>query len=374
MKQLFYSPIADGKCNPVLPFNSIGQRYGTNRTPNTTPNRIKQLLMAVLCSALVYPAMAAHHNATPAAAYHLRAEVNIRYDSKSGKMSIKATDAPLSDLVSKLEAAYNIRLFVMEVSMDTKVTCDVQDKFIDDALREALPPSARFFYRFMNGSTEVEDRKPEARQARSRITSTTALKTRLQAQPVAMGIKPAEAVVTEKRTARTAIIASRAGNMPTRVATTSIRAQQLVALPQQTDDYYVKVTVKVTPNGYEPVSYTKVQGNLVNDSTASGDFVYQLKDNGRNVYTAAIDDPLELHSYSPDGSHKILQAKETYINITLPKQVLDKNAVAAPTLEFSRIRGEVVPENRNIKMLQATTLQRKGLISTEALQKVIQRK
>jgi len=372
MKQLFYSPIAASKRSPVLPFNSIGQHYGTNRTPNTTPNRIKQLLMAVLCSALVYPAMAAHHHATPAAAYHLRAEVNIRYDSKSGKMSIKATDAALSDLVSKLEAAYNIRLFVMEVSMDTKVTCDVQDKFIDDALREALPPSARFFYRFMNGSTEVEDRKPEARQIRSRITSATAIKTQLKAQPVAMGIKPAETVVTEKRTARTAIIASRAGNMP--VQATSIRAQQLVALPQQTDDYYVKVTVKVTPNGYEPVSYTKVQGSLVNDSTASGDFVYQLKDNGRDVYTAAIDDPLELHSYSPNGSHKILQAKEAFINITLPKQVLDKNAVAAPSLEFSRIRGEVVPENRNIKMLQATTLQRKGLISTEALQKVIQRK
>jgi hypothetical protein len=121
------------------------------------------------------------------------------------------------------------------------------------------------------------------------------------------------------------------------------------------------------------VSYTKVKGRLVEDSTAGGGFVYQLKDDSRSVYTGSFEDPLALHSYSPDGKHEVLQAKEAYINITLPAQVLDKNAVRAPTLEFSKIRGEALPESRSIKSIQASALQRKGVINTDALQKIMPR-
>ncbi|GAA0552099.1 hypothetical protein GCM10009415_37560 [Chitinophaga japonensis] len=342
---------------------------------------------------LVYPAPGSRILANHPAAYrHPAAEISIRYDAKSGKMSIKAADVPLSELISSLESSYQIMLFVTEISLDTRITCNVVDKFIDDALREALPPAARFFYRFKKGDVELEDRRPETKQTGARNVAPT-LKARLQAQPAATAIKATSVPVTAKRVARTATLASpatvagtaaisrtatlapTAGNMPLRVAATGIRAQQLVkpVTLQQSDDYYVKVVVRVTPNGYEPVSYSRVNGRLVEDSTATSEYVYQLKDNGREVYTGSFQDPLEMHAYSPDGNHKVLQAKEAYINITLPRQVLDKNAIKAPSLEFSKVRGEAVPESRNVKMLQANALQRKGVISTDALQKVIRR-
>ncbi len=353
------------------------QKAASNRNGLVSPLRLRCMLGAALCIALLSPVLS-HARADNRPAVHAAedAELNIRFDSKSGKMSIKATDATITELVAKLEAAYEIRLFVIDVDMDTKVTCDVKEQFIDDALREALPAAARFFYRFNKAGEELEDRKPAALQVRSRAAVAPAIqKAQLKAQPAAMDIKPAEAALTEKRVARTAMIASPAGNMPVKLAATSIRAQNLAqpVMVQQSDDYYVKVVVKVTPNGYEPVSYTKIQGDLVEDSAATGDFVYQLKDNGREVFTGSFQDPLELHAYSQDGSHKVLQAKENYISITLPKQVLDKNAVQAPSLEFSKLRGEAVQDNRNIKRLQATALQRKGVISADALRKIMPR-
>lgn len=303
------------------------------------------------------------------------AEINIQYEARSGKMSIKASGVTVAELVAKLESAYQILLFVSDVPLDTKVTCDVQDKFIDEALREALPASSHFFYRFKKGDTELADRRPEMKQAGSRVVSAS-LKSGLKAQAAAASIQPAAVPVTAKRIARTttAIAPATLSTMPLRIAPAAIRAQQLAQpLVQQTDDYFVKVVVKVTPNGYEPVSYSKVKGRLVEDSTAGGDFLYQLKDDSRSVYTGSFQDPLALHSYSPDGKHELLEAKEAYINITLPAQVLDKNAVRAPSLEFSKIRGEAISENRSIKSIQASSLQRKGLISADALKKIMPR-
>jgi|GEM_PF-1027312 len=367
--------------------------------------RIRPLLTFMFSCVLVYPAPGSRILANYPAAYgHPAAEINIRYDAKSGRMSIKAVNVPLSALVSNLESTYQIMLFITEVPLDTRITCNVEDKFIDDALRKALPPAARFFYRFKKGDTELEDRRPETKQSGTRKVA-PALKASLQAQPAATAIKGTTVPVTAKRIARaatparpataagtsaigrttamsstaaisrTAVLAPATGNMPLRAATTGIRPQQLVkpVTLQQPDDYYVKVVVRVTPNGYEPVSYSRVNGRLVDDSTATSEFVYQLKDNGREVYTGSFQDPLEMHAYSPDGNHKVLRAKEAYINITLPKQVLDKNAIKAPSLEFSKVRGEAIPESRNRKLLQAGALQRKGVISTDALQKVIRR-
>jgi hypothetical protein len=312
----------------------------------------------------------------PAQAYPLvTADIDIRYEARSGRMSIKATDVSIAELAAKLETGYQILLFVSDVPLDTKVSCDVQDKFIDDALREALPASSHFFYRFKKADTEVADRRPEMKQAGTRMVSAAA-KSGLKAQAPATGIQAVPTLVTAKRIARPTAVAApaTAGTMPLRLAATSVRAQQMAQpLMQQTDDYFVKVVVKVTPNGYEPVSYTKVKGRLVEDSTAGGDFVYQLKDDSRSVYTGSFEDPLALHSYAPDGRHEVLQAKEAYINITLPPQVLDKNAVKAPTLEFSRIRGGALSESRSIKTLQAAALQRKGVISADALQKIMPR-
>lgn len=290
-------------------------------------------------------------------------------------MSIKAVDVTIAELAAKLESAYQILLFVTDVSLDTKVTCDVQDKFIDEALREALPASSRFFYRFRKGDTELADRRPEIKQAGARVVA-AAVKSGLKAQAAVTEIRAVPTLVTAKRVARTtALVApATAGNMPLRVASTAVRAQQLAQpVLQQTDEYFVKVVVKVTPNGYEPVSYAKVKGRLVEDSTAGGDFVYQLKDDGRSVYTGSFEDPLALHSYAPNGKHEVLQAKEAYINITLPAQVLEKGALRTPSLEFSKIRGEALPDNRSIKSIQASALQRKGLISTDALNKIMPR-
>lgn len=332
----------------------------------TRVRSIRSQLLLVLSFVILYPVQA--HPL-------LRADIDIRYEARSGKMSIKATNVTIAELAAKLESGYQILLFVTDAPLDTKVTCDVQDKFIDDALREALPASSRFFYRFKKGDTEVADRRPEMKQAGTRVVS-AAVKSGLKAQAPATGIQVTPTVLTAKRIARTNVVAApaTAGNMPLRLTSTAVRAQQLAQpVMQQTDDYFVKVVVKVTPNGYEPVSYTKVKGRLVEDSTAGGDFVYQLKDNSRSVYTGSFQDPLALHSYSPDGKHEVLQAKEAYINITLPPQVLDKNAVKAPSLEFSKIRGESLPESRSIKSIQASALQRKGVINADALQKIMPR-
>lgn len=332
----------------------------------TSVGSIRSQLLLMLSFVMLYPAQA--HRL-------LRADIDIRYEARSGKMSIKATDVTIAELAAKLESGYQILLFVSDVPLDTKVTCDVQDKFIDDALREALPASSHFFYRFKKGDTEVADRRPEMKQAGTRMVS-AAVKSGLKAQAPATGIQAAPTLVTAKRIARTTALAAptTAGNMPLRLSSTAVRAQQLAKpVQQQTDDYFVKVVVRVTPNGYEPVSYSKVKGRLVEDSTAGGDFVYQLKDDSRSVYTGSFQDPLALHAYSPDGKHEVLQAKEAYINITLPPQVLDKNAVRAPSLEFSKIRGDVLPENRNVKSIQASALQRKGVINADALQKIMSR-
>jgi hypothetical protein len=332
----------------------------------TRVRSIRSQLLLALSFIILYPTQA-----LPLIA----ADIDIRYEARSGKMSIKATDVTIAELAAKLETGYQILLFVSDVPLDTKVTCDVQDKFIDDALREALPPSSHFFYRFKKGDTEVADRRPEMKQAGTRMVA-AAVKSGLKAQAPATGIQAAPTLVTAKRTPRTnvTVAPATAGTMPLRPAITAVRAQQLAQpLMQQSDDYFVKVVVKVTPNGYEPVSYTKVKGRLVEDSTAGGDFIYQLKDNSRSVYTGSFQDPLALHAYSPDGKHEVLQAKEAYINITLPPQVLDKNAVKAPSLEFSKIRGEALPESRSIKSIQASALQRKGVINADALQKIMPR-
>jgi hypothetical protein len=331
---------------------------------------IKDYLLVMLSCVVTFPSQADPLIGSP---LKNMAEINIRYEARSGKMSINAADVTIAELAAKLEAAYQILLFVTDVSLDTKVTCDVRDKFIDDALREALPPASHFFYRFKKGDAEVEDRRPEAKQSGARIVS-PGVKARLQAQAPAAGIQAVATPVTAKRIARTATIIApvQGGAMPLRIAPAAIRAQQLVQpVTQQSDDYYVKVVVKVTPAGYEPVSYTKVKGRLTEDSTAGGDFLYQLKDEGRSVYTGSFQDPLALHSYAPDGQHEVLQAKEAYINITLPPQVLDRNMVRTPSLEFSKIRGEAIPDNRNIKLLPAAALQRKGVISADALKRIM---
>lgn len=332
-------------------------------------SRIKCLLLLML-SCVALSTVQARPNSIKSFA-----EINIRYEARSGKMSIKADGVTIAELVAKLESAYQILLFVSDVPLDTKVTCDVQDKFIDEALREALPASSRFFYRFKKGDTELADRRPEIKQAGTRVVP-AALKSSLKAQAAATSIQPAATLVTAKRIARTttAVAPATMGNMPLRVAPAAIRAQQLAQpVVQQTDDYFVKMVVKVTPNGYEPVSYTKIKGRLVEDSTAGGDFIYQLKDDSRSVYTGSFPDPLALHSYAPDGKHETLEAKEAYINITLPAKVLDKNAVRTPSLEFSKIRGEAITDNRNIRSIKADALQRKGVINADALKKIMPR-
>ena len=332
----------------------------------TRVRSIRSQLLLMLSFVYLYPAQA--HSLT-------RADIDIRYEARSGKMSIKATNVTIAELAAKLESGYQILLFVTDAALDTKVTCDVQDKFIDDALREALPASSHFFYRFKKGDTEVADRRPEMKQAGTRMVS-AAVKSGLKAQAPATGIQAAPTLVTAKRIARptTVAVPATAGTMPLRLAATSVRAQQMAQpVVQQTDEYFVKVVVKVTPTGYEPVSYTKVKGRLVEDSTAGGDFIYQLKDDSKSVYTGSFEDPLALHAYSPDGNHKVLQAKEAFINITLPAKVLDKNAVKAPSLEFSKIRGEALTDNRSVKSIQPAALQRKGVINADALQKIMPR-
>ena len=303
------------------------------------------------------------------------------YDSTSGTISIKATQMPLGEVVKRLQGAHHLDVFIDPATAAEPVSVDLTNVPVEDALRQVVPARSRFFFR-PTSTADVTSRVP------TRFTPVVQTGRQVQKPAGSQQVAPDQirALAEAPNATRTPAIRvpiSRVGEMQPvaairavegTVAQSPVATYGPVAVPVQTpaDDQHVRMTVRIAADGsYQPISYQRVSGNLVEPQVAQGSYIYQAYEGDRLAFVGSFQNPLEQHSYSPDNrQHLLLPAKEVFITVALPAQFSTPAVQRTATVQFSRLDEAVLTTPLRQLPRTAPTIKNLGTIRSAELLRI----
>ena len=306
------------------------------------------------------------------------------YDSTGGELSLRDTQVPVGELKKRLQSAHHLDVFIDQYDAAELVSVDLTNVPVEEALKRAVPPKYRFAYRPAMSpdftARAASDRVVSARQP-GRLVSKPAGSRQVAPEQIRIMAEAPNA----SRTASGPAVVVRTGAMPPAASLRAVEGTRLQApevtygpLPAQPTalaqgEQHLRMTVRVAADGtYQPVSYRKVAGALVEPQVAQGNFIYQAYDGDQLAFVGSFQDPLEQHSYSPnEKEHLLLPVKEVYITIALPSRFLNATVQRNATVQFGRLDEAVLTTPLRQLPRTAPTVKVLGTIRSPELMRVI---
>lgn len=317
--------------------------------------------------------------------------LKVTFQEKEGYLSINAVDAKLSDLVYLLKNECEIELFIQDFTNDTVFNAQINRKFIDKALREAIPTRFNFTYK-LKSNIDVADNDDT---------------TKINLQPKSKLVKPDDGInkkqqlppeniqqltdVTNANKQIGAIEKSTNGKAKMR-STKNIKEktnQGDQQIPKNitksnidTDivkgtDYYGKMLIKITSGNIEVLSFTRVEGSIVQQEKIEGEYLYTVEVDNQTIFVNSFFDPTEDRSIFKDTDergHHFSQNNEALINLIVPRNLLIKNEQERSRIEFYRINSELRTQNSSLFLKSKPNTQPiKTLSSTDLIKARINR-
>lgn len=292
------------------------------------------------------------------ARHETKAPSGLSFDEKSQRFAAHVVDVPRGELLDQLRRIAGIEVRPLPPGQD-RLTIDADGLDVDELLARLLPADHRYVVR--RGEREIAVRAPgqgerkvgPAPEAAAGLRAKGASSARLSATgplKVAASASDEGAPINVRGPMRKA--------PATELVASGARGAK-EPLPARIPRATVRVTLAFE-EGKAPqvVAVQSIEGHAPAERFVRGPFLYVLVDaEGRLLGYGSFEDPLETHSYLPEGPHSIERARSGVAGISL-----DRERVGTSMLQVIDARGSALPLELTDEVVRGVMARSKPLL------------
>ena len=285
----------------------------------------------------------------------------VTFDQGSQRFSVHANDMTRGELLDQLQQVAGIKVRPQPARND-RLTLNADNLDADELLARLLPANSHYIAR--RGEREIASKTPVGQAKQGAVRETTKglpTKGEPHAEPAIAG--PMKMAV-DGRTIQPR--QQRPGPM-VKAAPETLLARQAnepkQSLPARIPSESLRVTLEFQEGAAPRVlAVQAIEGGPPVERFVRGPFLYVVLDaGGQPLQYGSFQDPLEMHSYTPEGPHSILRAKSGTAGISLDRTKLD-----SASLQVIDARGMSLPRELNDEVVRRIVAQSKPVLVVPA--------
>jgi hypothetical protein len=256
----------------------------------------------------------------------------LEFERATGKLTLRAERASLLGILRQLREQYQIEVTVPGLA-ESKVTAEIDDVPLRDALRQFLPRDSRFFFSVKDldlslagGGGVRKGKEHESPQANLPLKGRVPASTTPGAQ---VKRRPEEVTLVEGGANHGKRDPGQSRNVPP-----SNNLKGAFRL-QTSGERYARLNLFMDRDGVRRVvRFLIIEGKLIEPKTVDGQLVFAAVVNGETVSVGSVQDPLAHRSYQKDRGHSNERRNEGTFVISLPGKFLSEDVLRQTTVQF----------------------------------------
>lgn len=292
------------------------------------------------------------------ARHETRAPSGLSFDEKSQRFAVHVVDVPRDELLDQLRRMVGIEVRPRPPG-EERLTMDADDLDADELIARLLPVDHRYVVR--RGEREIAVRAPGQgdRKVGPAPETTVGLPTKGRPGTTSSMAGPLKRAASASDAAVPTQVQGPMTKAPAATLLASEGRGAKKPLPMRISRQTVRVTLAFE-EGKAPqiLAVQSIEGRAPVERFVRGPFLYVLADaQGRFVGYGSFEDPLEIHSYLPEGPHSTGREKSGLAGISL-----DRERIGASTLHVIDARGLTLPRELTDEVVRGVMARSKPLL------------
>lgn len=260
----------------------------------------------------------------------------LRYNEKTGALSINADNASLYNILQTLREKHQVDVVVPGMLEDLPVTTSFKNLPLPAGLEKILPAGARYFFSTgksepsfsgKTGAKSGENRLAQGKPIKDKTIPLSKEKRLVMKQPDRKGADPIRPELSAKAKTQAYDVS---------VTKRPKESRQVVI---RDSSFYAHLALSINDRGEVRIQQmSQLPGPLVQTTLVNGPFIVVATVGGKVIATASMQDPLFQESLMFNGRHepdnKPKRATEGSFSISLPATFLNPETLANAQIRF----------------------------------------